>query len=215
MALRISGDLRGKRILNIGCWIGWFEKFAVEQDGASVVGVDTNEEFLEKARRFVGKAKFVHASASNLPFQNGFFDIVTMFDVLEHTPRSTESKCLTETNRVLRPGGTLILSVPASHVITNILDPAWYLGHRHYKASQVTQLLQSNGFSIKQTEYGGGFVELISMIFLYVFKLFGLEIPLKKVSDRLRDREYSLESNGAKFATLFVRAEKLEEDKRC
>ena len=124
--------------------------------------------------------------------------------------RNSETRCLREVNRVLRPGGALVLSVPAHHVIADVLDPAWYLGHRHYKTSQIIKLLQSNGFSINQIEYGGGFEESISMMFVYVFKLFGLEIPLKKVFDKLRDREYSSETNQAKFATLFVTADKLK-----
>ena len=55
-----------------------------------------------------------------LPFGDGEFDSVSMLDVLEHTP--DEYRILTETRRVLRPGGALVLTVPARHVFS-VLDP--------------------------------------------------------------------------------------------
>lgn len=128
-----------------------------------------------------------------------------MFDVIEHVPKNTEIDCLKEINRVLKGNGNLIFSTPNDHLLSNILDPAWYFGHRHYKVSEIKHFLEESGFQVEGIEYGGSFVELISMIFLYLFKIFGMEIPFKKYSDRLRDKEYGTDK-GLKFVTLFVKA---------
>ena len=81
MAFRITGELKDKRVLNIGCHIGCFEEFAMEQGGALVVGIDIKDEFLRKVQELVSQATFIHASALDLPFENNFFDVVTMFEV--------------------------------------------------------------------------------------------------------------------------------------
>ncbi|MEC4807408.1 MAG: class I SAM-dependent methyltransferase [Jaaginema sp. PMC 1080.18] len=52
-----------------------------------------------------------HKFQDNLPFQDGYFDVVTMLAVLEHIEK--EKEILEEVHRVLVPGGKLILTVPS------------------------------------------------------------------------------------------------------
>jgi tRNA (mo5U34)-methyltransferase len=82
----IPEDLRGKRVLDIGAWDGWFS-FEMERRGATVVAVDAvqSEKFLH-ARELLGSKVEYHVSdvydlrASEL----GVFDIVLFLGVLYH-----------------------------------------------------------------------------------------------------------------------------------
>ncbi len=55
---------------------------------------------------------FLVAGAGDLPFPDGSFDTVVMWEVLEHIPPGTEPQAFAEIARVLRPGGRLHLSTP-------------------------------------------------------------------------------------------------------
>ncbi len=204
MAMRLGGGVRDKRILNIGCWIGWYERFATENGCKLAVGIDTDCKVITKAKDSVNKANFVLSSALKLPFTDSCFDLVTMFDVIEHIPGNTETDCLAEVSQVLKNNGTLILSTPNNHFLAKILDPAWYLGHRRYSQVGLEGLLTKSGFQIESVDCGGGFYELVSMILLYIFKwVFRRELPFKQWFDKKRDQEYLNESG---FVTIFVRA---------
>jgi len=206
MTMHLSGEIKDREILNIGCWIGWYEKFATEHGCKLAVGIDTDYKAIIKANDSVNKANFALSSALELPFRDNCFDLVTMFDVIEHIPRNAETDCLAEVGRVLKNDGTLILSTPNSHFLAKILDPAWYLGHRHYSLAKLEGLLTKSGFQIESVNHGGGFYELLSMILLYIFKwLFRREMPFKRWFDKKRDQEY-LKNKG--FVTLFAKATK-------
>jgi ubiquinone/menaquinone biosynthesis C-methylase UbiE len=205
--IEICGKLGGKKILNIGCYNGWFEKFAIEDDCLEVIGIDTDEDILLNAKTQVKdkRAKFFKASAMDLSqFGSNYFDVVTMFDTVEHLPRNTEAGCLVGVKRVLNKGGMLVISVPHNSFFSKILDPAWYFGHRHYSKDNIIELLSKIGLKIKEVDYGGGFHELFSMMLLYFFKwIFRKEIPFKSWFDKKREKEY-FNKNG--FVTLFMKA---------
>lgn len=76
--------------------------------GATVVTSDIDFT-LSQAPSMRG-ATFVCGDACRLPFADGAFDLVTMFDVLEHIP--DHAAAAAEAKRVLRPGGTLLVSCP-------------------------------------------------------------------------------------------------------
>src|SRR5579884_2725092 len=83
---RLPEDLRGKRVLDIGAWDGWFS-FEMERRGASVVAVDVIErDTFRRARELLGsKVEFVVADVFQLsPERMGRFDIVLFLGVLYH-----------------------------------------------------------------------------------------------------------------------------------
>ncbi len=82
----IPQDLRGKRVLDIGCWDGWFT-FEMERRGATVVAVDSARQptFLEAKKLLNSKAEYVVEDVCHLsPRDIGYFDIVLFFGVLYH-----------------------------------------------------------------------------------------------------------------------------------
>jgi GT2 family glycosyltransferase/SAM-dependent methyltransferase len=57
------------------------------------------------------RVRFVVGDATQLPFAEGSFDVVTFFDVLEHIPN--DARAATEAMRVLRPGGFILVTTPS------------------------------------------------------------------------------------------------------
>jgi 2-polyprenyl-3-methyl-5-hydroxy-6-metoxy-1,4-benzoquinol methylase len=208
--IKFCGGVRDKKILNIGCYNGWFEKFAVENNCMEVIGIDTDENNLQNAKFQVKdkRVKFLKASALDLSqFGTNYFDLVTMFDVLEHIPKNREKEALAEIKRVLGERGEFYLSTPHSTFWSCVLDPAWWLvGHRHYSLKQFKRMAKKTGFKIEKVECGGGFWELHSMILLYIFKwFFRSEIPFKNWFEKKRDVEF-LRENG--WTNIFVKLRK-------
>ncbi len=82
----IPQDLRGKRVLDIGAWDGWFT-FEMERRGAEVVAVDSarQETFFQAKKLLNSKAEYIVEDVSYLtPKEIGYFDIVLFFGVLYH-----------------------------------------------------------------------------------------------------------------------------------
>ena len=112
----VSGLSRAQ-LLDIGCGFGTFV-LVCRQHGYQAWGLDTAEYELRFAlRRTAPKAvdssadkMFHQASASALPFSHECFDIVTLWNVLEHVPNYRI--ILREADRVLKPGGWLFGIAP-------------------------------------------------------------------------------------------------------
>lgn len=97
-----------KRILDIGCGDGSFTKMF--KGYAEVFGVDISFRAVEKAREFGVNAKRLDVSNEELPFEDDFFDIVFMGEVIEHLVNPDFS--IEQAKRVLKAGGFLVLSTP-------------------------------------------------------------------------------------------------------
>jgi len=98
-------------VLDAGCGSG-YGSAELAKTGASVTGADVSGEAVTYAREQFGAQgiRFVEAPCESLPFEPESFDLVTAFEVIEHLERWQE--LLTEANRVLKPGGVLLVSTP-------------------------------------------------------------------------------------------------------
>lgn len=166
--------IKRKKVLDIGCWTGQFEQLAVKH-AKEIWGIDPGLEAVKLAKKLVPKAKFKAGNALDLKFKDKYFDTVTILDVIEHISRGTESKCLNEIYRVLKPNGHLIISTPHSHPLSILLDPAYFLiGHRHYSENRLKSLLSSNGFKVVKVKKTGGMyrlcIPLLQMFYKHILK---------------------------------------------
>ena len=111
----------GHKVLDIGCGSGRHTAEAGEHEGIVAVGADRNLDDLQAARdrlifhdrlrgRDAGIWCLTVADAQSLPFRNQAFDAVICSEVLEHIPDHRHA--MHEIIRVLKPGGTLAVSVP-------------------------------------------------------------------------------------------------------
>ena len=105
----VGPDPRGeRRVLDVGCGTGGMLQHLSRY--GRVEGVDTDEAAVAFCRSR-GLQNVSRAAIPPLPFPDSRFDLVTAFDLLEHV--EDDAGTLTEIRRVLAPGGTFLVSVPA------------------------------------------------------------------------------------------------------
>jgi ubiquinone/menaquinone biosynthesis C-methylase UbiE len=102
---------RGKRVLDVGCGSG-YGAAQLARVAASVTSLDVSGPTVQSAARaYPGPAnRWLAASADRLPFRDRSFDLITVFEVIEHLPAWPD--LLDETRRLLAPGGQLVISTP-------------------------------------------------------------------------------------------------------
>lgn len=84
------------------------------------------------------------------PFNDKSFDLITLFDVLEHVEHDRES--LASMARLLKPGGRLMLTVPAMPILWGPHDEH-HLHFRRYRKSGLNKKLTTAGFRLVRTGY--------------------------------------------------------------
>lgn len=130
----------GDKVLEVGCGNGNFTVFLAEHC-SEVVAVDLNEEYVAKAQqRLQGKqgVKILVADATNTDWQ-GSFDSIIMLDVLEHI--EDDITMLKDLGKCLKPGGKLIIKVPALGCLYSPMDKV--IGHyRRYEKHNLIKTFQ-------------------------------------------------------------------------
>lgn len=118
---------RPARILDAGCGTGgglrWLAEFGQPH------GVDWHPLAVHYARR--AAPRVARASIQTLPFPDATFDLVTSFDVLYHLAVADDAAALRECARVLRPGGWLLVRVPAHDWLRGAHDRYVHTRHRY------------------------------------------------------------------------------------
>jgi ubiquinone/menaquinone biosynthesis C-methylase UbiE len=106
---RAGIDLRGGRLLEIGCGNGYGMSLLAERFRPSrLAGIDLMPEQIERARaRLPQSAEVAVGDATRLEFADASFDGVFVFGILHHIPAWRTA--LAEIARVLRPGGVLLI----------------------------------------------------------------------------------------------------------
>jgi ubiquinone/menaquinone biosynthesis C-methylase UbiE len=116
-------------VLEIGCGRGFYEGFLTTlYPSLFMTALDQNDEYLAVAKTSVDSTsvKFLKADALHLPFKKHTFDAAIATEVLEHLD---DHRALHELFRVVKPGGTVIISVPNSQY-PFLWDPLnWMLKH--------------------------------------------------------------------------------------
>ena len=137
---------RPLRILDAGCGTGGMVKQL--QRFGSVVGLDLSDEALDLCRRR-DLPHLTQASVERLPFAGESFDLLTSFDVLYHKAVVNDWLALGEFYRVLKPGGLLLLRVPAYDWLRGAHDVAVHTRHR-YSHKELVRKLFAAGFRVQK-----------------------------------------------------------------
>jgi ubiquinone/menaquinone biosynthesis C-methylase UbiE len=104
-------ELKGARVLDLGCGYGWFCRFARESGAASVLGIDVSEKMLARARETTSDAAIEYrlADLETVDLEGMSFDLV--YSSLAFHYVANFQRLIDEIFRALKPGGHLVFSM--------------------------------------------------------------------------------------------------------
>ncbi len=137
----VSGPAQG-RVLDIGCGPGW----DLVELPAGVRGVG-----LDRSAAHIFYRPLVLGQASRLPFANATFDRVHALDLLDQR-EVQPAAALLEMYRVLRPGGLVVIRVPAYAWLQGPHDVFWG-GERRFTRGQLETLVCAAGLEVHRLTY--------------------------------------------------------------
>jgi SAM-dependent methyltransferase len=157
--LHLAWRLYGRRepgrepcILDVGCGTG-VTGLSFAGDGR-VFGVDSSALAVDFARQR-GLERIAQSVGEGLPFLSGQFDLITSSDVLEHI--EDDEAVLREMARVARPGGLLVIVVPAFPTLWSNRDER--LQHkRRYRRRDLAARVARAGFDVLRSSYCDSFL---------------------------------------------------------
>jgi SAM-dependent methyltransferase len=156
-------------ILDAGCGTGGGMTGYLSKYG-TVTGVDLSTLALGFCKER-GANRISCASVLNLPFMASTFDLVTSFDVLYEDSVENDVTAVAEFFRTLRPGGRIILRLPAYDWLRGQHDQVIHTARR-YNCKQVVDALQKNGFEVELASYANMFLFPIVLIKRTLERLF-------------------------------------------
>ena len=166
---------RGKRVLDFGAGTGTFAH-ALAAEGVDVVCVEPDAGLREKL------AVRKHADVSEVASDS--VDLVYSFNVLEHI--EDDAAALAELRRVLRPGGRLLIYVPAFMVLYSEMDRR--IGHlRRYRKAPLGMLVERSGCKVDDVRYA----DSLGFLAALAYKALG-------------PRDGTLNSRGVRFYDRYV-----------
>jgi 2-polyprenyl-3-methyl-5-hydroxy-6-metoxy-1,4-benzoquinol methylase len=169
------------KLLDIGCGNGEFLLHMRSRGEWELVGIEHNKRIAESLKSEQQLDIFMDP-LEDISFQSSSFEVITMWDVLEHLPDPRSS--LQECRRILKPGGVLVLRLPNYESIDAQLFGKCWAGldsPRHFFVfgkTNIGLLLDETGFSIQEihTKVGEYLNFVKSIQFWLTWRGFNLQI---------------------------------------
>jgi SAM-dependent methyltransferase len=145
----------GGQVLDIGCGAGYFLHEASEA-GFEAEGLEFSREAAAFGRSH-WNLRIAEGDVLSALFEDGSFDIITLWQVLEHLPRVPDA--LERVRALLRPGGLLVVAVPnLGSWQARIFRGRWYhldvpRHQYHFDPSSLRSLLERRGFRVKGVDH--------------------------------------------------------------
>lgn len=168
---------RDAAILDVGCSSGVLLTDLRDNGFCNLYGIDVSESAIALAREY-GHTSVQVMDGSNLDFLPATFDVIIASDCLEHIEQ--DELALENWRRILKPGGTLILFVPAHMFLWSAHDVENH--HcRRYSSKQLVSRIRTAGFEVRRKGFWNAFLfPGIALLRFYEWLFPGKE---KRVSD--------------------------------
>lgn len=176
-----------QKILDIGCGTGETLSFLKKVfPKAKLYGVDVSRRAVRYTKDHGHQSKY--ATALRLPFPSASFSAVLLLDVIEHI--KNDIAVIKEVKRVLKPGGVIIITVPALQLIWSAHDVGQ--GHfRRYTRSRLKLLAGKNKMKIKFISYFNFFLSPL----IIPIRLFSRLSPFQRLGEYDSRLNYRLAYN--------------------
>jgi SAM-dependent methyltransferase len=117
-------DVRGLRVLDLGCGFGWFCSWAREQGAVGVLGLDISEKMLARARATNADSEITYAKADleRVDLPEGSFDLAYSSLALHYV--EDLAGLMAKVHRALAPGARLVFSMEHP-IYTAPAHPGW------------------------------------------------------------------------------------------
>ncbi len=145
----------GMKVLDVGSGRGWFSLEASAR-GVKVTALDLSEENLKRIRELDSGIDTLLGDACDIPAEDQAYDLIVALEVLEHIP--DPELALNSIKTKLKPGGTLLLTVPYKELIKSSLcihcnQKTPHNAHLHsFDAPGLKRLLRTSGYRILATK---------------------------------------------------------------
>jgi ubiquinone/menaquinone biosynthesis C-methylase UbiE len=210
--LGLVGDVRGKRVLEIGCGGGQCA-IGFAKRGALAVGKDLSDEQVAFARELAARegveARFYQGSVEELPeFPDESQDVVFSAYALSYV--ADIESCFSEVRRVLRPGGVFVFS--CDHPLANVISeqgPPWVVKRSYWDAEQVWPWQEENASAVMRSYYRpvSEIFECLTGAGLVVERILEPQ-PVEHTKDTSWDDSFPLEKLKMVPATVIFKARK-------
>ncbi len=185
---RFVGPGNERQVLDVGAGAGNMMHHLAHY--GHVVGVDNNPRPIAVARERGYDVRL--GDAHDLPFEDACFDLVTLLDTVEHCP--DDAAVLRECFRVTRPGGYLMITVPAFMWLWSYND-VLNRHQRRYTAGELRTCLQQAGYAPRYVSYNNFLVFPLAAPMILVRRWAGRQPDL--ASPHFDDEAYQVEMEPA------------------
>lgn len=146
-------DVKGKRILDVGCGRGDIALYLAKQ-AEEVIGIDYSKDAIilaNKARKgfpeeVLEKVSFRVMNAKKLEFPDNYFDIIINIDVFEHLYHKELTKSLYEMSRVLKKDGILFVHTCTNKILCDVTYK-WYVLPMNKLLTRIDQMIKGTKYN--------------------------------------------------------------------
>jgi len=153
-------------ILDSGCGAG--KMIDLLNDFGKVCGLEMNRNAINFCKQRDIKI-IVQGDSGRLPFMPNSFDLITNFDGIEHL--EDDHAGIRGYYKICKPGGIIVLSVPAYQFLWGEHDLV-FQHYRRYTKKQLRELIEKNGFKVERITYFNMLLLLPAIIFRYGKRFF-------------------------------------------
>ncbi len=149
-------DKEGSVILEVGSSSGYFLRdLKLKASNAFIIGSDCISEPLERLAKYTQNVPLIQFDLTKCPLPDNSVDAVVLLNVLEHI--KDDQQALKQLHRILKPGGIVVIEVPANQELYDFYDEL--LKHyRRYDSEKLVLMSEKIGFKLLYASHLGFFI---------------------------------------------------------